>query len=459
MEVSVVEDIRGRPSFWLLADNSVSLGADRQRIGTFIASLKHALMFHERLLLSDSLVVNTPNLRRAIQEDPELREYLTTGCLVIARRRKDDRLLDLVELRENLRASGSLNPVFDVDPKPFLVDDDLKDLQRFASCIPYDIAAIRDHYSNNIVALTGDPKFKEALGNDADAVCTAILTRVQERHYLDQTFMGRSGPENLEGKVGDEVWRRVSGTIFNFQTAYYYSGIPTIVGADIVFSAEHEQQRKILRDVGSEGEGGTARVDLSRGGTSLYESVLSNMPAEKLKRLRNSAEFKEFQGKLQKLQCLKDINDPGLEPAVQEIYVALHAYHRRIDKDLYVLRHLQRGSALLDQWNLRGIVKGGGYLLRWGAEAVSDKKIRATIVSGVAECLHPGAGGPFLVYYWIAGKNSMERKLDMLPEKIKMLEDRQRITSASTTRIEGHVEIAPSAFKDTIYGAVDSKTV
>jgi hypothetical protein len=55
------------------------------RTGTFVAFLKHSLLFHEHLLLSDSLVVNTPNLRRAMQADPDLREYLTKGCLVIAR--------------------------------------------------------------------------------------------------------------------------------------------------------------------------------------------------------------------------------------------------------------------------------------------------------------------------------------------------------------------------------------
>ncbi len=64
-----------RPSFWLFADNSVDLASNLKKTGRFLAYLKHALLFHEKLLLSDSLVVNTPNLRRVLQLDPDL-----TGC-------------------------------------------------------------------------------------------------------------------------------------------------------------------------------------------------------------------------------------------------------------------------------------------------------------------------------------------------------------------------------------------
>src|SRR3974390_727717 len=99
LEPFMEQTVTQRPSFWLLADNSVSLGADHNRIATFVASLKHALLFNERILLSDSLVVNTPNFRRAIQWDQELRDYMAAGALVIARRRRDDRPLELTELR------------------------------------------------------------------------------------------------------------------------------------------------------------------------------------------------------------------------------------------------------------------------------------------------------------------------------------------------------------------------
>lgn len=148
-------------AYWLLADNSSGLGVRADLIGTFVASLKHALLFHDRILLSDSLVVNTPNFRQAIQADPQLRAYLASGCLVIARRKAGDQFLDLIELREKFKANDSRNPGFDSCPRSFLLDDDLRDLQRFASAVPYEPEAAREHYTNSIGSLTADPRFRE----------------------------------------------------------------------------------------------------------------------------------------------------------------------------------------------------------------------------------------------------------------------------------------------------------
>jgi hypothetical protein len=172
-----------RPSFWLLADNSVSLGSNRNRIGTFVASLKHALIFHERILLSDSLVVNTPNLRRAIQSDEQLREYLASGCLVIARRKAGERLVDLLELRDRFIENNSRNPGFEADPKAFVVDSDLKELQGLAPTVQYDPLATQGHYTNNIMALTSDAAFRRQLGSDADAVCRTIGDAILRHHH------------------------------------------------------------------------------------------------------------------------------------------------------------------------------------------------------------------------------------------------------------------------------------
>jgi hypothetical protein len=233
------------------------------------------------------------------------------------------------------------------------------DLGYFASTVPYDPVATRDHYTNSIRSLTVDPRFRGALGDDADVVCDAILKRIQERGYLDQTYLGLpAGPDSLAAILKENIWKRVEPTIFAFQTAFYYSAIPTMVGADIVFSAEHERQRRILRHIDADGAGGATRVDLSRGAKSLYEAVLSNMSARRLERLRKTAEFKEFQKRLRQLQCLTDINAVELEPAAQDIYIALRAYHRRIDEELSVFAILPARHRVPRRMEFEGHLEG-----------------------------------------------------------------------------------------------------
>src|SRR5205814_646968 len=115
------------------------------------------------------------------QADPDLRKYIADGCLVIARRVRNDQFVELIELRDSFRPRGSMNVGFDGDPRPFLLDDDLTDLQKFASSIPYDLNEVSGYYTSSIRNLTHDRAFLALLGADADRICQAILKRIQEQ--------------------------------------------------------------------------------------------------------------------------------------------------------------------------------------------------------------------------------------------------------------------------------------
>jgi hypothetical protein len=446
----------GPPSFWLLADNSVDLGTNLDRTGTFVAFLKHSLLFHERLLLSDSLVVNTPNLRRAMQVDPDLREYVTKGCLVIARRKQErsDALVELIELRESFLPKKSMNGSFDREPALFLADEDLLQLQRFASSVPYELSQVSGYYTTSIEELLGDRRFLDPLGGDADKICEAIVQRIDKHGYVDQTFFKPGLPESLPTILGEAVWNRHSTTINDFEGAYYRNAIPATVGADVVFSHEHARQRAILRHLGTQ-RAGSIRIDLSREAKSLYEAALSTLTAAKLAHLRESDEFAEFQRNLRKLQSIQVMDDPRLDLAVQEIYVALDEYHRLIDDELRMRRFFDRGSRLLDRWNLRGFLNDGAWLLRTGAEAASRKAVRAVVATSLAAIVHPGLSALFLKYYALGGIKKVEKTFDELPAKLTAWEKRRMNVSTRVAQVDGHLEIAPRAFKDSIYGEAD----
>jgi len=441
------------PSYWLLADNSIDLGSNMARTGTFVAYLKHALLFHQRLLLSDSLVVNTPNLRVALQADPGLREYLVSGALVIARRmhERDDRLLELIEIRDRLRPRG-MNPGFESDHMPFVEDSDLLQLQRVARSLPYELPTVSGYYTDSVKRLLTDDRFLDLLGSDSGIVVGEIRRRIEERQYLDQTFFERPGPGSLEEAVGKEVWARRAGIIQSFEASYYRNAIPALLDADVIFSHEHATHRRIVRRIGPEGAGATVHVDLSRGSKTLYERALSALSTSGLARLRASDEFVEFQRKLRSLRLIDSIEDPGLDVTVRETCAALYAYHERIDEALRFRRAVDRGTRLLDGWHLRGFLKNGAWLLRLGTDLLSKKPVRATVVTGLASIVCPGYSDIFLKYYALGGVPGIEKRLDALPSRLEGAERRQRNISESLDPVEASVEIAPKIFADSIYG-------
>jgi hypothetical protein len=213
-----------RASFWLFADNSFDLAMDFRRIGSFVAYMKHSLLFHERLLLSDSLAVNTPNFRRAIQQDRLLREYMAEGAVVIAQRKEEGKIVDLTELRNQL--GNSMNQGFHSDRSVFDASDDLIELQNAAASrlYTYELSEISGYYTEKVKALTTDQLFLDKLGGDAHRVCQIINRQIEEHGSIDQTFLERQDPGNpdrLSTQLGNEIWQRVWRTIFEFERPYH----------------------------------------------------------------------------------------------------------------------------------------------------------------------------------------------------------------------------------------------
>lgn len=77
-------------SYWMLADTEVPLAWDKTRIDTFASYFKHALLFNEKLMLSDAQAVNCMNFRRLVAQDADFRQVLDKDILSVAVRAPQD---------------------------------------------------------------------------------------------------------------------------------------------------------------------------------------------------------------------------------------------------------------------------------------------------------------------------------------------------------------------------------
>jgi hypothetical protein len=439
-------------SYWLLAEptHEASLAYGAANLGKFNAYLKHALLFQPELMLSDSTVVNSPNFRRTIQGDSDLLEMLADGALSIARRRDDGKLMPLIEVRGSLVAGSGMNPGFD-DRKVFYCNSDLDVLEDSRITKKYDLSDLSSYYTTSIQALLEDGTFTEQLGMDRDPICDAIRTRIRDEGRLDQRFFCRDEPGHLSDMVGPDVWDRCKAVVRSFDNAYYRSGIPLRLGADIVFSENDMELRRILRRNSTIAPEGPVRLDLARDTKTLYEAVLTAAPARKLARLRKTDEFAAFQKSLAALQTIDDVFAPTLQSYIQAAYESLEAYHHVIDDELRILRFFTTGTCFLDRFILRGFARTGGWVLRMGPS--------------LADFVPPTIAALFLKHEYAAGAISCYGFLRALPaikEKAENLELTSKADAASldalagnidasAKRVQGTIEVAPRSFKDTLY--------
>ena len=436
-----------RSSFWLLADNSFDLATEPGHLASFTAYLKHALLFHHRIAISDSLLINAPNWRRALQADPEMCNYLATeGGIEIARGCEGGRLVELTELRDRLKERGSWNIAFNADPTSFSSKDDLIPLERFAQRREYELSQVRGYYTDMVTGLTLRPEFLDAMGDDADAVCQAINALVEEHGFLTQTFIERDPPnsDSLKKRIGSDAWERVKPRLFEFERAYHCTAVPALLEADIIFSQEHERQRQILRTVAEDKLVGS--VDLSRGAKSLYEAALVATPIKKIKELRESGEFGEFQGRLHALRAPILAKDPKLPDALSELYCVLADYHRLIDSRLALVRYLQTGSQWLDRWLLRGYLIGGYWTVRMGASMLSTTRRRTAVaqvaLNQISKDWARYAKDACAIYAAVDGYRPIEDKLDSYARTVKSHAGRQILSaSAGTHTVDAVLEI------------------
>jgi hypothetical protein len=237
--------------------------------------------------------------------------------------------------------------------------------------------------------------------------------------------------------------------------SYYRNAIPVQLDTDVIFSQEHDGLRRILRgiDLVEDKGGRTARVDLSRGSTSMYENLLSDLSVKQLSYIRRSSQFICFQQGLSTLQTVVSMDDPDLEKAITDVYVALHDYHRFIDGRLAWSRRAQEGTAALDDWHLSGFLRGGAWTLRMGAKFISKAKLRVFVATSLAGLLSGNAqqlAEAALGLYFATGNNAAEAWLDGLSDRIAAREAKEQLATGRHDAIQAVVDTY-SLIRDTQY--------
>ncbi|WP_417536715.1 hypothetical protein [Methylophaga sp.] len=325
------------PSYWMLADTEVPLAWDANRIDAFAAYFKHALLFNERLMLSDAQAVNCMNFRRLLKSDSDFQKVLDASVLSIAVRAPEDAPFGhrLTEVRDAFATEGKQRSDIETE---FFSNEDLDRINESCDIRLYRYEQLREHYTQKVFSIFERASVAGALGGSVQALLIDVLKEESDRNNgLGRVFLYDGLGKVLEARGASEIWQQHRDTIVQLSDAPYVTGIPSVMAANPIYSPVHQKSFELAYDAGpteTESVEGLKPLPIySDLDLSSYEQGLQKLSIDDVMSLRSSAEFKRFQ----KHSSGSVIRESQLD----DVMMALADYQRAIDR--YIIdRHLGR---------------------------------------------------------------------------------------------------------------------
>lgn len=287
------------PSYWMLADTEVPLAWDANRLDVFSAYFKHALLFNERLMLSDAQAVNCMNFRRLLREDSDFQLVLDESLLSIAVRATEDAKegQPLTHVRDAFAREGKQRTdLFD----EFQHDEDLQLINSRCDIRPYHYDQLREHYTRNVFEIFRRDASARLFGDDVQKLILELMEEESQRNIgLGRIYLYEGLGRELSARGRTRVWEQFRAQIIQLSDAPYVTGIPSVMEANPIYSPVHQNSFELAYDVkSSEAQPveGVRELPMYSGlDLSSYEYALQRLSIEDVLRLRSSTEFKRFQ--------------------------------------------------------------------------------------------------------------------------------------------------------------------
>ncbi|MGM0906956.1 MAG: hypothetical protein ACQEVQ_10545 [Pseudomonadota bacterium] len=329
------------PSYWMLADTEVPLAWDHSRIDTFSSYFKHALLFNEKLMLSDAQAVNCMNFRRLVTQDNDFRQVLDKDILSVAVRAPETAPQGhrLTTVRDAFVKEGKQRT--DIDSE-FINNTDLDLINEKCDVKLYNYEQLRDNYTQGVLQVFHLPHVVEKIGHDGHSRIVDLLQAETERNNgLGRIFLQDGLGKILRREGHEQLWQQHQSLINKLSDAPYVTGIPMVMEAAPVYSPIHQEAFDLIT-----GHSGEQQEQLEKGKIldlqtglrlSTYEHALAKLSVEDVFYLRSTKEFRTYQKLSQSVVTT--------EKQLDDVIDALGDYQRLIDH-IIIRRHLGKQQSL-----------------------------------------------------------------------------------------------------------------
>jgi hypothetical protein len=332
----------------LIADHTINFSLDERNKQRLKAHLKHAMLFEEKIILSDSDVLANRNLRNLLYDEGDFRELFTKENFVVAIRsnadfRRSDRkahpkLIRDPSLEEVLRtfdSFGKFGYLRNTDPERDLYKRtaELDSLEKKVDIQRYDVVQIGRIYTDQIISLFQSDRVRAELGDEmASLIYQGVLTE-RELNKSDYNLLGGIGTVYFDEELPAELarmgmqkkWTEVAGKVFEIARAPYLTAFARAVSASPIYTRKHESRLDYMRSIDPLSRSVCEPIRYKTS-VSDYEQGIIYLPSSAIHKLRETSEFKSLR---------KAINNfSGTQSSVNDILEYLIAYKRQIDNEI-----------------------------------------------------------------------------------------------------------------------------
>jgi hypothetical protein len=336
-----------RSSYLLIADDTIDLSLNKQKKSSLKAHFKHALLFEETIVLSDSQVIGNKNFRTLIEEDSEFAELFNKNNFSIAMRDcmdfcpyiKNEPLKVIYDptLAEILEGFVSWNKNNWGNNKKtklrYAADHDINIISQKATIGRYDLKEINKVYSNEAIDIFTADNVQAILGNKISTKVYELSKAKRDYYVSNFSPQGGFGIIYFKQQLKDEFikaglqkeWRAYGNKIIEIAQAPYLTALPKVFNANPVYGAMHKRSIELLK--------GTLPKSRIIGNVRHYESRLlrfeegiNRLSTASIYKLRESSEYKEFR------KAIFHYN--GSESTFQNVLFTLEEYKNRVDDEI-----------------------------------------------------------------------------------------------------------------------------
>ena len=312
------------PSYWLLSDDRLPLCNKPENYDLFKAHLKHSILFNPEMIVPDSYIINNLNFRRLIRQDKSIQELISDKIIRIAIR-KNDKLKNNTLINVRNEMLNTVKPK-EFSTKEYCLNDELEILDHSSEYINYSISDVSKRYTEMVSDIFSGEKSEKILENNQifELIKKMTAEKIDEKGKIGRAFYYYEVKKYLSKKN----WRKYHKKIIDLANAPYLTALPSLVGADPVYSNEHLGAFNIIKGRTSYKFEKLSSIKFSTElGFHSFVSGISMLDRESIWALMDSEPAKEYYNCINTTKELSDEN-------IKIIQKSLKNYQLKIEDEI-----------------------------------------------------------------------------------------------------------------------------